>query len=218
MNGLRTIADKEKLFIYTQGGDGRPKTWIDHVLRNGEPTSIKFAEGYASHAPEWEGLTNHWPIWSEYDTHSVAQSIPKQSTPQKGRWEFKLTDRQKVDEIVESMEKYDNEHPCPTDTSTMAAIQKYMSSIETHAAPTVRRLYRRAGKEEQRSTHKNGWSPVFIGYKVHLTALIVIRRHRLGHKGKEKWASASDMQRDPGHILPEWEGKIAAAGLRKEEI
>ena len=52
--------------------------------------------------------------------------------------ELKLTDKQKVDEFVESMEKYDYKHPCPTGTSTMTAIQEYMSSMETHAARTVK--------------------------------------------------------------------------------
>ena len=74
-------------------------------------------------------------------------------------------DRQKkVDEFVESMEKYDDEHPCPTDLSTMGAIQEYMRNLETHAALKVKQLYRRAGQEERQSSHKDGWSPVFIGY------------------------------------------------------
>ena len=101
---LRTIAETKKLFIYTQGRDGRPKTSIDHVLHNGEPTIIEFTKGYVSHATEWEVLTDHWQIWSKYDIHSPAQSTPKQSTPQKVRWELKLTDRQKVDKFVENME------------------------------------------------------------------------------------------------------------------
>ena len=155
-NGLRKLADRKHLFIYTRGGDGQPRTWIDHVLHKGEPTSIAFTAGYVSHAPEWEGLTDHWPIWSTYATHSPAHAVPKQAVPQKVRWELKLTDRQKVDEFVESMEKYDDEHPCPTDISTMEAIQDYMRNLETHAARTVKQLYRHAGQEEQQSSHKDG--------------------------------------------------------------
>ena len=56
---------------------------------------------------------------------------------------------------------------------------------------------------------------MFIGYKAPLTALIVIRRHLLGQKVKEKWASVTDMHSDLRHILPELEGEVAAAGLRK---
>ena len=138
-----------------------------------------------SHAPEWEGLTDHCPIWSKYAIHNPAQSAPKQANPQKVHWELKLTDRQKVDEFVESMENYDDEHPCPMDKSTMASIQEYMRSLESHATRTVKRLYRRAGLEEQRSEHKDGWSLVFISYKAHLTALILIRRHLLGHTGNK---------------------------------
>ena len=217
-NGLQNLVDRKHLFIYIRGGNGQPRTWIDHVLHKGEPTSIALTAGYVSHAPEWEGITDHWPIQSTYATHSPAQSVPKQEVPQKVHWELKLTGRQKVDEFVESMEKYDDEHPCPTDISTMEAIQDYMRNLETHAARTVKQLYRRAGQEEQQSSHKDGWSPVFIGYKAHLTALIVIRRHLLGHKGTKRLESAHDMRRDLDQILPEWEGKVAAAGLRKEEI
>ena len=81
MEWAKTEADKNKLFIYTMGGDGQPRTWIDHVLHKGKPTSIKFAEGYVSHATEWDGLTDHWPIWSKYTIHSPAQSAAKQATP-----------------------------------------------------------------------------------------------------------------------------------------
>ena len=44
-----------------------------------------------------------------------------------------------------------------------------------------------------------------------------MRRHLLGHKGTNKRESAADMRKDLGKILPEWEGKVPAAGLRKEE-
>ena len=54
-NGLRKLAEKKHLFIYTRGGDGQPRTWIDHVLHKGDPTSIAFHAGYLSHAPELEG-------------------------------------------------------------------------------------------------------------------------------------------------------------------
>ena len=59
---------------------------------------------------------------------------------------------------------------------------------------------------------------MFIDYRAHLTALIVIRRHLLGDKGAKRWESAHDMRLDMEQILPEWEGKVAATGLRKEEI
>ena len=75
----------------------------------------------------------------------------KQAVPLKVRWEFKLTDRQKVDEFVESMEYYDDEHPRPTDLTTMDAIQEYMRNLETHAAQKVKQLHIRAGKEERPS-------------------------------------------------------------------
>ena len=106
----------------------------------------------------------------------------------------------------------------PTEISSMEAVQEYMHSLESHAAQKVKRLHRRAGQKENQSSHKDGWSPVLIGYKTHLTALVVIQRHRLGHKGTRKLESTNAMRLYLDNILPEWEGKIAAAGLRKEEI
>ena len=125
------------------------------MLHKGETTA-----GYVSHAPEWEGLTDHLPIWSTYATHASTKSSQTGCAAESTL----VTARQKVDEFVESMEKYDDEHPCPTDLSTMGAIQEYMRNLETHAALKVKQLYRRAGQEERQSSHKDGWSPVFIGY------------------------------------------------------
>ena len=122
-----------------------------------------------------------------------------------------------MDEFVECMDKFDDNHPCPTEISSMEAVQEYMRSLESHAAQKVKQLCRRAGQKETQSSHKDGWSPVFIGYKAHLTALVVIRRHLLGHKGNKKWESTKAMRTDLDNILPEWEGKIAA-GLRNEKI
>ena len=71
---------------------------------------------------------------------------------QKVRWELKLTDRQKVDKFVESMGKYDDDHPCPTDLSTVDTIQEYMRNLESHAEQKVKW----AGQEERQSSRKDG--------------------------------------------------------------
>ena len=85
-------------------------------------------------------------------------------------------------------------------------------------ARKMKQLYLRAGQGEQRCSHKDGWSPIFIGYKAHFTALILIRRHLTGHRGARKWTSPAEMREDLDFILSEWDGKLGAAGLRKEEI
>ena len=131
-----------------------------------------------------------------------------------------MTDRQKVEEFVKSMEKYEDEQPCPTDTSTMAAIQDYMRNLESHATRTFKRLYRKGGQEEQRSSHKDGWSPVFIGSKAHLTALIVIRRHLLGHKGTKKGGRQPTCVAISGIFFPNGKARrqlLASARKRSEQ-
>ena len=64
--------------------------------------------------------------------------------------------------------------------------QEYMRSLESHAERKVKQQYRRAGHKEHQSSHKDGWSPVFIGYKVYLTALVVIQRYLLDHEETKK--------------------------------
>ena len=102
---------------------------------------------------------------------------------QKVRWELKLTDRQKVDEFVEHMERYGTDRPGPTADSSLTDVMKYMNDMQQQMARKVKQLYLRAGQGEQRSSHKDGWSPVFIGYKAQLTALVLIRHHLMGHRG-----------------------------------
>ena len=93
---------------------------------------------------------------------------------QKVRWELKLTDRQKVDEYVKYMEKCNYAHPCPTEASTIDAVQEYTRILKRHVARKGKQPYQRAEQDERRSSHKVRWSPVFIGYKAHLTALVII--------------------------------------------
>ena len=48
--------------------------------------------------------------------------------------------------------------------------------------------------------------PVFIGHKAHLTALVLIRRHLIGHRGARKWTSPDHRRKDLTYILEEWDG------------
>ena len=58
---------------------------IDHILHKGDNQDVAFTERYVTHAPEWEGLTDHWPIWGTYAVHAPAQKVPKQAEVQKVR-------------------------------------------------------------------------------------------------------------------------------------
>ena len=130
-----------------------------------------------------------WPTWATYAVHAPAQKVPKQEVQQKVRWELKLTDRQKVDEFVEHMERFGTERLGPTEDSSLDAVMEYMKDMQHQMARKVKQLYLRAGQGESQSSHKDGWSPIFIGYKAHLTALVLIRRHLMGHRGARKWTS-----------------------------
>ena len=96
------------------------------------------------------------------------------ATPQKVRWELKLPDRQKVYEFVEHMKRYGTERMDPMDISSLDDVMEYTKDMKQQMARKVKQLYLRAGQGKTRSLHKDGWSPVFMGYKAHLTALVLI--------------------------------------------
>ena len=92
------------------------------------------------------------------------------------------------------MERYGTEWLGPTENSSLDDVMEYMKDMEHQMARKVKQLYLRAGQGETRSSHKDGWNPVFIGYKAHLTALVLIRRRLMGHRGARKWISADDIR------------------------
>ena len=126
------------------------------MSHKGETTSIAFTAGNKGHAPKWDWLTDHWPIWSTNAIHSSEKIVANKAVPQKVRWELNLTDRQKVYEFVESMEKYDDIHTCPTDLSKMDTILEYKRNLERHHARKVNQLYRRAGQGKRQCSHIDG--------------------------------------------------------------
>ena len=88
--------------------------------------------------------TDHWPTWGTYAAHALAQKVPKQAIQQKVRWELKLTDRQKVDEFVEHMERYGTEQPGPIENSSLDDVIEYMKDMQHQMARKVKQLYLRA--------------------------------------------------------------------------
>jgi hypothetical protein len=205
-NGVRQVAQRLHCEMYTRGGDGQPRTWIDHVLHKGMPENIKCLAGYTSQAAEWVGLSDHKPIWGVYKVHSPLQQSPKSAKVQKVRYELHLTDKQKCDEFLEAMETL-LELPAPNDDNTDDEVVAYMHKIEQHSATTVKHLYNTHG-HRQRSSRKNGWSPMYIAYKAHLTALVEIRRSILGHANRVKWTDDQSMLLDLPDVLEMWEATL----------
>ncbi len=74
--------------MYTRGGEGKPKTWIDHILHKGSVEHLDCLAGYTNQAAEWERISDHRPIWGVYRVHEPRQSCPKQFKPQKVRYEL----------------------------------------------------------------------------------------------------------------------------------
>ena len=115
--------------------------------------------------------------------HSPAQKAPKQAEVQKVRLELKRTARQKVDEFVKHVDRYGTDRPGPSADSRLTDVMKYINDMQQQIARKVKQLNFWAGQGEQCRSHKDGWNPVFIGYKAQLTALVFIQRHLMGHRG-----------------------------------
>ena len=211
-SGVRQVARRLNCDMYTRGGDGQPQTWIDHMLHKGSSDNIAVLAGYTSQAPEWVGFSDHKPIWGVYKVHPPLQKCPKARPAQKVRYELHLTDKQKCDEFVESMETL-LDLTAPTDDMTDEDVMEYMRRIEQHSAHTVKRLYQAHGQCRHRSSRKNGWSPMYIAFKAQLTSLVEIRRHVMGHAHRSKWNTTALMLQDLPEILELWETTVDGLGL-----
>jgi len=115
------------------------------------------------------------------------------------------------------MEDFSLDTVTPNDDMDIEEIMEYMQKMNMRMANTVKKLYHRAGQDKQRSSHKDGWSPTFIFYKSHLTALVMIRRHITGQKGRKRWRDAADMKTDLELILADWDNKTIGLDLSDEQ-
>ena len=217
-NGIRTIAQQRNEHMYTRGEEGQPTTWIDHVLHKGNAENINIVEGFTSQAAVWEGITDHRPIWGGYIVNSPAQPTPRKTEMTKVRWELRLTDRTKCDEYTEAMEKFEKETDPPCEESSIDEIFLYMEKLHSHMSTTVKRLYHNAGQDKRFSSHKDGWSPTYIAYKAHLTALVMIRRHVTGQKKQRKWKDQHEMEVDIGAIIEDWDNKLTSLDIADEQL
>ena len=213
-NGIYQAAQKLQCAMYTQNGEGKPKTWIDHVLHKDATEFIDCVAGYTSQASEWEGISDPRPIWGVFQVHEPRQSCPTSKPQQKVRYELRLTDKHKCDEFREAMETL-IALPAPTDESTDEEVINYMQGLEEHSSKTVKKLYMKSGQGKTRSSHKDGWSPTFIAYKAHLTALVEIRRRLLGQAGHRRWDNILEMQDDLVDIIALWEETLDGLDLTK---
>ena len=217
-NGIRTIAQQRNEYMYTRGEEGQPTTWIDHVLHKGNADNIQIVDGYTSQAAIWEGITDHRPIWGGYVVNMPAQPTPRKPEMTKVRWELRLTDRAKCDEYTEAMEDFENEIEPPQADTSIDDIFKYMEKLHSHMFSTVKKLYHKAGQDKRFSSHKDGWSPTFIAYKAHLTALVMIRRHVTGQKRQRKWKDLNEMKEDLGAIITDWDNKMISLDIAAEQL
>jgi len=111
--------------------------------------------------------------------------------------------------------------PAPTDDSTDEEVMAYMHKLEQHSATTVKHLHNTHGHTSKRSSRKDGWSPMYMAYKAHLTTLVEIRRSLLGYAHRKKWPDITTMLREMPDILDMWETSLDSLDItsaQRQEI
>ena len=68
INGPRQIADALKTTFITRGHETENGTWIDHILHLGHSDNIQVLGALNSQNSEWQGVTDHRPLWVHYAT------------------------------------------------------------------------------------------------------------------------------------------------------
>ena len=212
-NGPGQIADRRHLDMYTRGGDGERRSWIDHILHKGCRKFISIEDAYVGIGTEWVGTSDHRPMWATYAVPASLQRAPKRQKREKIRWELDMTDRRMKGLFEEAMLKFLGKHKAPGEGASSEECAQFMFKIEKESARVTRALQVRHGIGEDRGSHKDGWSPKYDSLKAQLVAVLQIRRHVTGEHRQYKWKDADEMLRRLPHILDAWAERVRSHEL-----
>ena len=90
-----------------------------------------------------------------------------------------------------------------------------MSKFIVDTTEEVNNTYR---SPSPRGTYKDGFSPEFLTNKWHLQAVIEIRRHLLGKKGRRRWCSSRERNRDLRLIISTLHNRSRSLGLSDKTV
>ena len=178
---------------------------MDHILNSG-PQSFLQAEGLLiSTDADIAELSDHRPIWAQYTHTRKSQQGGKAERLRLLRTALTLKDRAKVQRYQDIMsEKFSAanlEHMEPVE------IIRHLSKLSYDAVQEAQ-----PDKKHRpgfRSPYKDGWSPEAIAYKIHLRALIEIRRHVFGYHKRRKWTTNNrHYSHDIRRIVTVWRDEV----------
>ena len=93
INGPKLISDHIAEPFITRGHELDDGTWIDHILHVGDISSIDVIGAFNAQGSEWEGVTDHRPLWAEYKTLEPSTDDPVRPQQLKPRIELPLGDK-----------------------------------------------------------------------------------------------------------------------------
>ena len=217
-NGPLRVAEAKQLCFYTRGDTSHAPSWIDHILHKGPSTFLDFKGAFVGDSTDWEGFSDHRPLSAVFTVPMPSQVGSKKTAKVQVRYELDVSDKRMCEAFTAGMTDIHIAHPCPDPTATLEEKQKYINYIERASGKLVKQLHKSFGIGKKRSSHKDGWSPLFTAHKAHLDAIVEIKRFVMGYRNHPKWLTVTDMQKDMPHIIELWDWALSNPDLTEEQI
>ena len=215
INGPRLISDLLKIPFFTRGHELDDGTWIDHILHSGDTDHIDILGAFNSRGTEWEGVTDHRPLWAHYSTHQPSTEMPIRPQKLKARVELPLGDKRQIQDFSNRLKTVVSQIPYEGEDSQAAEL--YLEQLSKFIVDTTEDI-NNSYSTGTRDSYKDGYSPEFMIKKWHLQAIIEVRRHLLGKKGRNRWCTFQDRQRDLSLIFTTLRNRASGLGLTQHRV
>ena len=186
INGPRLISDLLQIPFFTRGHELDDGTWIDHILHSGDTEHLDILGAFNSRGSEWEGVTDHRPLWAHYSTHQPSTEMPIRPQKLKARIELPLGDKRQLQDFHNRLNSVVSQIPYDGEDSKDAEL--YLEQLSKFVVDTTEDI-NDSYSSGTRDSYKDGYSPEFMVKKWHLQAVIEVRRHLLGKKGRNRWCT-----------------------------
>ena len=190
LNGPSGVSQQLGIPFYTHGIETQNPTWIDHILHFGSADNIDIMGAYNSQGAEWEGVSDHKPIWAHYNMAGPVTDHPVKPQKVAKRPEIPLHDPRQVDAFQRQL--HDIFQRIPYNGEDDDAAELYLEQATQFIVDTTRNINKKHHRE-YKNRFKDGFSPEFLVSKWHLEVIIHVRRKLLGHKGHTRCKTQAEL-------------------------
>ena len=178
--------------------------WIDHIIHRPNQ-HLEWKAVAVVTGSVWADVSDHRPLICRYSLHHHTPDEEPGATALSHieYVELPLRNKPVCKRFSEELTRWMTRTPTWTDGYEAGA---FLHAISTQSVTVTRRVIH--GIQKKRARQKDGWSPQFIALKTHLSALLEIRRHVLGQKGRTRWTSDTDAASDILRIANRWEASV----------